>query len=366
MSAAAKTGSKGAQVEQQKPPRRRIKKVKGHGGHHGGSWKVAYADFVTAMMALFLVLWLLSQADTKIKQSIASYFRNPGVFASQSGGVLKGRSKVDPTIGISEKDEEQTLFNVSSTLKKNLDAMKKSETKERVKIKMTEQGLDIQILDKAERVSFDSGSAVLNPTAKEILAEIAKSICELPNPLTIGGHTDQHLFPAGSTYTNWELSADRANAARRELQNNCVKAEQIRRVIGYADTELLYPNDPFAPGNRRINIIVWRMKYTDKLDLGAKGADKNEKIGDTKVVEKNAKAKESEEIDAEENSAAEKNSVKEKTSSSGKKGAAEKNSPAETKISKDVLGDIMGVKSKPITASKEKAHTSERKNKAAH
>lgn len=288
MSAAAKTGGKGgAPAEQVKPPRRRIKKVAGHGGHHGGSWKVAYADFVTAMMALFLVLWLLSQADTKIKQSIASYFRNPGVFSSQSGGLLKGRSQVDPTAGMSEKDEEQTLFNVSSSLKKNLDAMKKHESKERVKIKMTEQGLDIQILDKAERVSFESGSAVLNPSAKEILAEIAKNICALPNPLTIGGHTDQHLFPAGSTYTNWELSADRANSARRELENNCVKAEQIRRVIGYADTELLYPNDPFAPGNRRISIIVWRMKYAEKLDTtGTKEEGKENAADPANFVEK--------------------------------------------------------------------------------
>lgn len=366
MSAATKTGGKGAQAEQQKPPRRRIKKVKGHGGHHGGSWKVAYADFVTAMMALFLVLWLLSQADTKIKQSIASYFRNPGVFASQSGGLLKGRSQVDPTAGMSEKDEEQTLFNVSSTLKKNLDAMKKAEVRERVKIKMTEQGLDIQILDKAERVSFESGSAALNPNAKEILAEIAKSICELPNPLTIGGHTDQHLFPAGSTYTNWELSADRANAARRELENSCIKPEQIRRVIGYADTELLYPSEPFAPANRRISIIVWRMKYADKLDAVTKDDLKEEKVDDTKVVEKSAKGKEAAESNAEENSEGENSKGKEKNSAIEKKGAAEKNSSAETKISKDVLGDIMGVKSKSATASKEKAHTVEHKNKAAH
>jgi chemotaxis protein MotB len=247
--------------EPEKKPRRRVKKVRGHaGGHHGGAWKVAYADFVTAMMALFLVLWLVSQADTKLKQAIASYFRSPGVFSSQAGGVLDGPKKVskEPT-SMTSKDEEQALFSMASMLKKKFSTTPEfGKYKDQIRIEMTEQGVRIQILDKADRVSFDSGRAELTPGAKSILGEISTAICQLPNPLLIGGHTDRHLFPPDSSYTNWELSADRANAARRALEQGCVKPEQIKRIVGYADTELLVPEDPYATANRRISITVMR------------------------------------------------------------------------------------------------------------
>jgi chemotaxis protein MotB len=247
---------------QQKKPRRRIKKVKGHGGHHGGAWKVAYADFVTAMMALFLVLWLVSQADTKVKQAIANYFRSPGVFEHQAGGIINGPKKVsrEPS-DLTSKDEEQALFGISSMLKKKFSTRPEfSKYKDQIRIEVDDQGLQIQILDKAERVSFDSGSAALTPGAKAVLNEVATAICQLPNPLLIGGHTDRHLFPPGSAYTNWELSADRANAARRELQNACVKPEQIQRIVGYADTQLLNPDNPYDQANRRISITVLRLQ----------------------------------------------------------------------------------------------------------
>jgi chemotaxis protein MotB len=252
--------AKGKQAEPEKKPRRRIKKVAGHGGHHGGSWKVAYADFVTAMMALFLVLWLLSQADSKLKESIANYFRSPGVFNSQAGGVLSGPKKVshDPS---PEATTEQNMFNeVASNLKKQFSSRPEfANHKDRIKVEVTEEGLRIQIIDKADQVTFESGSAELNQIGREVLAEIAKAVCRLPNPVAIGGHTDNHLFPSGSRYTNWELSADRANAARRALESGCVKPEQVRRVVGYADTEPLYPNQPASPANRRINITLLRL-----------------------------------------------------------------------------------------------------------
>ena len=114
-------------------------------------------------------------------------------------------------------------------------------------------------MDKAERVSFGSGSATLTSEARLILNEISRGICELPNPILVGGHTDRHLFPPGSVYTNWELSTDRANAARRELEAGCVKPELIRRIVGYADTQLLVPEDPYATANRRISITVLRL-----------------------------------------------------------------------------------------------------------
>ena len=141
----------GNKEQEQPPKRRRVKKVKGHGGgHHDGAWKVAYADFVTAMMALFLVLWLVSQADTKLKESIANYFRSPGVFDTMAGGILSAAKKVskDPT-SASSKDEEQALFNVASQLQKKFSTKPEfSKYKDQVRIEVTEDGLKIQILDK--------------------------------------------------------------------------------------------------------------------------------------------------------------------------------------------------------------------------
>ncbi|MFN0085856.1 MAG: flagellar motor protein MotB [Blastocatellia bacterium] len=250
------------QLEQQKKPRRRVKKVRGHGGHHGGAWKVAYADFVTAMMALFLVLWLVSQADTKLKEAIASYFRSPGVFNSMRGGVLERGTRVSKEPALQGENQEALISAAAMLEKKFRKDREFDPVKDQVKIEVTEEGLRIQILDKAERVSFGTSSAELTPNARDILKGIATIICGLPNPIFIGGHTDRYVFPAGSFYTNWELSADRANAARRYLEAICVKPEQIRRVIGYADTELLVPDDPFAPSNRRISITVSRMNMT--------------------------------------------------------------------------------------------------------
>ncbi len=247
--------------EEEKKPRRRVKKAKGHGGHHGGAWKVAYADFVTAMMALFLVLWLVSQADIKLKQSIAAYFRSPGVFDTMAGGILAQAKKVSKEPGtLTSTDDEQVLFSVSETLKKKFeDRPQFSKAKDRIKIQITDEGLIIQIIDKAEFVSFPSGSASLTPEAIEILQEISEAICDLPNKINIGGHTDSYVFPSEKGYTNWELSADRANAARRILEAGCVKPEQIHRIVGFADTEPMVPGDPYSPANRRISITVLRL-----------------------------------------------------------------------------------------------------------
>ena len=274
--------------EPEKKPRRRAKKSRKHaGGHHGGAWKVAYADFVTAMMALFLVLWLVSQADTKLKQSIASYFRSPGVFSSQAGGVLAGPKKAskEPT-ELTSKDEEQALFGMATQLKKKFSSQPEfGKSKEQVRIEVSEQGVRIQILDNADKVSFDSGRADLTPGARAILTEIAKAICQLPNPLLIGGHTDRQLFPPDSLYTNWELSADRANAARRALEQGCVKPEQIKRIVGYADTELLVPEDPYATANRRISITVMRINAPEPPGSGGKEQVKEEPQISIPVVE---------------------------------------------------------------------------------
>lgn len=283
-------------AEPEKKPRRRIKKVKAHGGHHGGAWKVAYADFVTAMMALFLVLWLVSQADTKLKQQIAQYFRSPGVFDTQRGGILDAPRKVSKeTTEMTSKEEDQALSSIAALLKKEFSSRPEfSSVKDQVKIDVTEQGLRIQIVDQADRVSFESGSAAVSPAATAVLAEIARGICQMPNPIQVGGHTDRRHFPAGSTYTNWELSSDRANAARRELEANCVKPEAIQRVVGHADTELLLPEDPYAPANRRISIIMLRVAGQTAEGIDAeKATDQHEDSADHEKAAKPSAGKKS-------------------------------------------------------------------------
>lgn len=259
--------------QEQQPRRRRVKKVKHGHGHHGGAWKVAYADFVTAMMALFLVLWLVSQADTKLKESIANYFRSPGVFDTMQGGILSAAKKVskEPS-NLASKDEEQALFNVAQTLQKKFENRPEfSKFKDQVKVEVTEDGLRIQILDKAERVSFPVGSSELTEEARIILGQIAETIAVLPNPIVIGGHTDSRPMQLENGYSNWELSADRANAARRFLETSGVNPKQIIRIIGYADSDLMVPDDPYAPANRRISITIRRIANADSAGAENKG-----------------------------------------------------------------------------------------------
>lgn len=247
--------------EEENKPRRKKKAAKHHAGHHGGAWKVAFADFMTAMMALFLVLWLVSQADTKLKQAIAQHFRSPGVFDTMKGGILSQAKKVsrEPT-SLTSKDDEQVLFTVAQKLEKSIKSRAElAKYKDQIRIKVTDEGLMIELIDKAERVSFPSGSSDIAPEARMILEEIARGLCEIPNKINIGGHTDSQVFASDNGYTNWELSADRANAARRVLQSICVEPEQINRIVGYADTEPLDPSDKTSPSNRRISIMVLRL-----------------------------------------------------------------------------------------------------------
>jgi chemotaxis protein MotB len=223
------------------------------------------------MMALFLVLWLVSQADTKLKQAIANYFRSPGVFDSMDGGILAQAKKVskEPS-SLTSKEDEQALFGAAETLQKQFSTRPEfSRYKEQVKIEVTEEGLRIQLIDKADRVSFQSGSATLSSEAETIIKEIAAGICSLPNKINIGGHTDSNVFPSETGYSNWELSTDRANAARRILEAGCVKPDQIRRIVGFADTEPMDSSNPFSPANRRISITVLRLAQTKTAPLPA-------------------------------------------------------------------------------------------------
>lgn len=231
-----------------------VKKVKGkgHGGHHGGAWKVAYADFVTAMMALFLVLWLVSTADVSMKEGIADYFRQPpGVFDTLSpAGPLTHERKdsfLEPLVELQER--------------LNQDVAEVAEDYEgianQIRISVTPEGLLIDVLDSDKRSFFDSGSAEIKPVLQEVLEKIVPHIKEMPTKIMISGHTDAHAFrEGGAFYSNWELSAARALNTRRSMEKFGLPAKMVDRIIGYADSAPMFPDDPYNPANRRISILV--------------------------------------------------------------------------------------------------------------
>ena len=252
-----------------------VKKKGGHGGAHGGAWKVAYADFVTAMMAFFLLMWLLNSADKNTKAGIAGMFQDPNFFNTERGkeilsnygkGILPGGRGMAPgPDGGGTPDTEAAQERERKALQAAADAIEGAfqndallqAFKDQVTLDFTDEGLRIQIQDKAARVLFDSGSAKLKPYTLSILQEIARELGKLPNKVVIGGHTDSQQYP-GQTYTNWELSTERANAARRVMESAAqgLRADQIRRVTGYADTMPVEGLDPKDPQNRRISIVV--------------------------------------------------------------------------------------------------------------
>ncbi|MZR31069.1 flagellar motor protein MotB [Sneathiella litorea] len=278
-----------------------IKKVKkgGHGAH-GGAWKVAYADFVTAMMAFFLLLWLLNVTTTEQKEGLSDYFAPTTASISQSGagGMLGGKSMQTEGAQVSNlgvpsavssitppengrKDEskeeqktremeeaellaklaeieeasfEQAREKIRQAISKNPEL---SGLKDHVIIDMTPEGLRIQIVDQFNDSMFENGSAKITPRVRSLIGMIAKSIEELPNSLSISGHTDSSSFNARD-YSNWELSSDRANASRRALLESGLKPDRIEKVAGRADTDPLISDDPSNPGNRRISIVLLR------------------------------------------------------------------------------------------------------------
>jgi len=227
-----------------------IKKVVGHGGHHGGAWKVAYADFVTAMMALFIVLWLLSSSE-KVKKAVAGYFNDPKGTASQLGTTMEGTGQVVQPF--STKDLEKLKEKLEKEIQARPDLQKLAK---QIEIKITPEGLRIELIEGKAGTFFDSGSARLSKSGQELLALLADALKALPNNLLIEGHTDAAPYSNDTSYGNWELSADRANAARRLLQQDGVRKNQVSQVRGYADQFLRVPKDPFDPSNRRISILV--------------------------------------------------------------------------------------------------------------
>ncbi len=273
---------------------KRVKKGGGH-GHHGGAWKIAYADFVTAMMAFFLLMWLLGSTTKGDLQGIADHFNTPlkvalsgGSGSGDSSSIIKGGGEdLTRTVGqVKRGDVEQTHRNV------NLQAMpadaqraeaqakrvkakveeaiernpKLRELRSQVRMEVTTEGLRIQIVDDQNRPMFDSGAAVVKPYMRELLGEIARVLNEVDSRITLTGHTDAAPFSGGERgYSNWELSADRANASRRELIAAGIDERKVLRVVGLAAVMPLDAAAPNAPINRRISILVMNRSAEQRL-----------------------------------------------------------------------------------------------------
>ncbi|MBI5408218.1 MAG: OmpA family protein [Nitrospirae bacterium] len=246
-----------------------IKKVRkgDHGGHHGGSWKVAYADFVTAMMAFFLLLWLITMVSPEKRARVSSYFKNFSIYTSGGSSFMEKSSELFSESGESSQ-KALTEFNTDNV--SNIKEMEKElkegimgkleESKDQVLVDTVEGGVRIQMTDKDGSLMFERGSNMLSHKAREILHVIGQNINNLPNKITIEGHTDALPY-ARSDYSNWELSTERASSARRELEFNGLDPQRIERVSGYADNDPLIKDNPTDPRNRRISIIL-KVPYT--------------------------------------------------------------------------------------------------------
>ncbi len=227
-----------------------IKKKSGHGGHHGGAWKVAYADFVTAMMSLFIVLWLMNSSE-KVKKAVAGYFNDPKGTGTMMGTTMTGTGE---TVSIASGDNLQKLkdkLEREIKAKKNLEKLSKQ-----IEMTITPEGLRIELLEDKNGTFYQSGSARLSDNGQELLALLGGELKTLPNSLLIEGHTDAARYSDDTGYSNWELSADRANSARRLMQQDGVRGDQVTQVRGYADQLLRVKSNPFDPSNRRISILV--------------------------------------------------------------------------------------------------------------
>ena len=274
-----------------------IKRVK-KGGHaaHGGAWKIAYADFVTAMMAFFLLMWLLGSTTDGDKKGIADYFQSPlkialagGSGSGDSNSVLKGGGEsLTSTVGQVKKGDVEAqrntinlhklkaeqmraevarLENLKQEIQQKLQSSEKlKEISSQIRLDMTRDGLRIQIVDDQNRPMFASGSAAIAPYMKDLLRAIGSVLAEVPNRLTLEGHTDAQPFPGGDRgYGNWELSSDRANASRRELIAGGLTDDRVLRVQGLASSQPFDDKDPLAPANRRISIIVMNRDAEDRM-----------------------------------------------------------------------------------------------------
>ena len=273
---------------------KRVKKVAG--GHHGGAWKIAFADFATAMMAFFLVMWLMSSATPEQKKAISGYFQDPiGFTESASPYVIdlggtptpapdrtlnpelkdapdsqeaavdaqQDQAEIDASQAeaLAEQVERERLEMLLQELQTKVEENPELQKfKDQILFEITQDGLRIQIMDAENRPMFDLGSARLQPYFEDILLILADTIKAVPNKISVSGHTDAKPFAGAGDFGNWELSANRANAARRALVAGGYPDESVARVVGYASSALFDRKDPFNPVNRRIDIIVLTKK----------------------------------------------------------------------------------------------------------
>ncbi len=294
-----------------------IKRKKGgHGGAHGGAWKIAYADFVTAMMAFFLLMWLLGSTTKATLEGIADYFKNPMKVSSRGGegagdatsvirgggldmtkatGQVKrgGEKKQSQSITLADakaQQEKAKLRELKDKLQKMVEGDSKlSQFKKQILIDITSEGLRIQIVDEKNRPMFDIGHDQLKPYTKDILHAIGKVLNDVPNRISLTGHTDSTPYYGGEKgYSNWELSADRANSSRRELIAGGMEEGKVLRVVGLASAVPFDKSDLLNPVNRRISVIVLN-KMTEEALTAENSADAGEKrAADDKVTVSNA------------------------------------------------------------------------------
>ena len=233
-----------------------IKKKAGHGGHHGGAWKVAYADFVTAMMALFIVLWLLNTSK-KVQEAVGGYFKDPTASSKPTGS---GKMGAGDNFTLT-KDNMGKLKEALQTSMSKMSSFEK--LKNQIEMTVTAEGLRIELMETEKGAFFPSGVAAPTDDGGQILKTLAQELGKLPNTISIEGHTDAKPYAGKGAYSNWELSADRANAARRVMQEDGLGSRQVSQVRGYADQRLRKPNQPEDASNRRISVVV---QYLEKHD----------------------------------------------------------------------------------------------------
>jgi chemotaxis protein MotB len=226
-----------------------IKKKGGHGGHHGGAWKVAYADFVTAMMALFIVLWLMNSSK-QIQVAVGGYFKDPTGTSKKVGSNQIGSGE---NFTLTKDDMPKLKEELQKAVRQvtNFDKLKNQ-----IEMTITSEGLRIELLESSSGTFFESGKPGVNDDGHELLVALAQQLGKLPNRISIEGHTDAKPYATARDYGNWELSTDRANSARRIMQAAGLNSNQISQVRGYADQKLRVPGNPLEPSNRRISLIV--------------------------------------------------------------------------------------------------------------
>ena len=250
-----------------------IKKKKGHGGHHGGAWKVAYADFVTAMMALFIVLWMMN-ASKQVQEAVGGYFRDPRGTAKVVGS---NRNGTDMFVPVKKEDMSKLKDDLLRSIH-HLDQQDK--LKDQIEITITPEGLRIELMESAKGTFFELGNANPTPALRDLLGVLSRELGKLPNQISIEGHTDSILYSGKRTYDNWDLSTDRANEARRLMEAEGIRFDQISQVRGFADRRPRLPDHPDDPSNRRISLIVqYQVQNASEVPLPTAVTNQNAATG---------------------------------------------------------------------------------------